>query len=146
MKKISLFIFIMLLLIPFSVLAEELPSVKTLTAKANKSTINFNGTIEDGSHAVMCKLLNEKNEEIDLLSVAVSEEKFNGSFENVSNGTYNVACANYEGGEIEKIEVLVNESNNPKTSDSIFRYIMILLISSMGIFIGSVYLKKNRSL
>lgn len=141
MKKISLFIFIMLLLIPFSVLAEELPSVKTLTAKANKSTINFNGTIEDGSHAVMCKLFNEKNEEIDLLSAAVDEEEFNGSFENVSNGTYNVACANYEGGKIEKTEVLVKGSSNPKTGDSILKYIVEFLISIIGIITGYVYLK-----
>ena len=146
MKKNSLFIFIMLLLIPFSVLAEELPSVKTLTAKANKSTINFNGTIEDGSHAVMCKLFNEKNEEIDLLSAAVDEEKFNGSFENVSNGTYNVACANYEGGEIEKTKVLVNESSNPKTGDSILIYTVLFLISSIGMIIGNIYLRKQRSL
>ena len=100
MKKLYLFLISLLLIIPFSVYAATTPRVLTLTAKSSGTTINYEGTIEEGSHAVMCKLYNSDNQEIDLLSSAVDNKAFEGSFENVEKGKYTVACANYEGGEI----------------------------------------------
>lgn len=144
MKKINLLVFLMILLIPFSVLADTNPSVKTLKTDTKKSTINYNGTMEDGSHAVMCKLYNSKGEEIDLLSSSVEDNKFSGSFTDVSSGTYNVACANYEGGEIKKVEVTVDTSKNPKTSDTGIYSIAMIIMSMFGLFGSALYLKKEK--
>lgn len=150
MKKISLFI-VSMLLIPVSILAATTPKIVTLTAENSGSTVNYSGTTEEGSHAVMCKLYNSDNEEVDLLSSPVDNESFKGSFTNVSNGTYNVACANYEGGEVKKVEVIVGNvdtesiTNNPNTYDAGIRNAIILsIISIVGIVCICIYLKKKK--
>ena len=98
MKKLLVFV---LFLIPICfVSAATNPKVVSLTATADNNTIKFNGTMEDGSHAVMCKLYNTSDEELDLLSTAVAESKFEGTFTVSEKGDYKVACANYEGGDI----------------------------------------------
>ena len=66
--------------------------------------------MEDGSTAVMCKLVDSSEKEKDLLSSAVDNAAFSGSFENVPNGTYNVTCANYSGGDWKKVQVEVKDS------------------------------------
>ena len=152
MKKIRLLILTVLFAIPFTVQAATSPSVKTLEATTSGSTINYNGTMEDGSTAVMCKLYNSDNEEIDLLSSAVDDHAFSGNFANIASGTYNVACANYEGGEVKKVEVVITDSvttettsNNPKTYDAgLTKPIAILTISAIGIVGSIVYLKKKQ--
>ncbi len=157
MKKLSLFIVSILLLVPISVFAAEY-KVETLEAKANGSTINYNGTMEDGSTAVMCKLKNSKDEEVDLLSSAVDSNKFEGSFEGVAKGDYKVVCANYEGGEIKEVEVTVEtetidsvvtsttskkSSKSPKTGDSITKYIILVVLAIVGIGYSVFKLKKG---
>ena len=124
MKRFSLLCLSILLLIPITVKAASAPNIKTLEASTLENTVKYNGTVDDGSYAVMCKLFNEDNEEISLLSSAVENGTFNGTFTGVSKGTYNVACANYEGGEFKKAEVIVNYTNtsneskeNPKTGE-----------------------------
>lgn len=167
MKKISLFILTVLLIIPFGVKAATNPAVKTLEANASGSTIDYSGTMEDGSYAVMCKLYDSSDEELDLLSSSVDNNKFEGSFTNVPNGTYNVSCANYEGGEIKTVSVTINndaeDSNsdetitttssnasanvgtkNPKTGDNIMNYLIVLVISVIGLTINTICVKKEK--
>ena len=147
MKKIS-FLVLSLLLIPFSVKAATSPNVKTLEASAKDDTVTYNGTMEEGFYAVMCKLFNDKDEEIDLLSSAVSEGTFTGAFTNVENGTYNVSCANYEGGEFKKAEVIVNytvaDKTNPKTGDNILLYVLTFGVCVAGITGAGTALNKRR--
>ena len=107
MKKTSLFILTLLLMIPFCVFADDDPKVLTLNAEANENIISYEGTTEDGAHAVMCKLLNSSNEEIDKLSVAVNNMEFTGSFTTTATGNYKVTCANYEGGAIKEANVSI---------------------------------------
>lgn len=107
MKKISLLVLPLLLLIPLKVLGIENPKVLTLSANNESLEITYNGTVEAESHAVMCKLYNSSDEEIDLLSLSVDNNSFSGSFTVPDYGSYTVACANYEGGEIKKTEISV---------------------------------------
>ena len=121
MKKLGLLV-VSLLLLPFIVSAASLPSVKTLDASTSGLTIKYNGTMEDGSYAVMCKLYDSDSNEIDLLSTSVSEKAFEGTFEVASAGKYTITCANYEGGAIKSVEVEVKEEvkeNTPNTFDNI---------------------------
>ena len=142
MKKVS-FLLLSILLVPMTVKAALAPSVKTLEASAVNNTINYNGTVEDGSHAVMCKLLDKDNKEVDLLSSAVDNGAFTGSFNNVAKGTYTVSCANYEGGEFKKAEVEVTV-DNPKTGDNMMLYCSVLAVSVVGIAGLGVVLNKRR--
>ena len=97
MKKL-MFVLTILFLIPMTALAASTPRIITLEADATEGNIKYNGTVEPNSYAVMCKLYNEKDEELDLLSSPVSEEKFDGNFTVTESGNYKIACANYEGG------------------------------------------------
>lgn len=144
-----------LLVIPFSVHAAN-PKVLTLTTEEKAGTIEYSGTTEDGSHAVMCKLYNEENEQVDLLSTAVDNKNFTGSFKDVEKGKYTIACANYEGGEITKTEITVGseteevkeektelkEETNPKTNDNIKTYIITLGLSMITLTGITIYQKK----
>ena len=162
MKKFSVLL-IILLLFPFIyVEAASTPRVLTLDATTSDTTITYNGTIEDGSYAVMCKLLNNNNEEIDLLSSSVTNNSFEGSFVVSEKVNYKVACANYEGGDIKEVEVSfdddtvtdinknntnakkVNNASNVKTSDNIIIFIMIGIISMCAI-ISLIIIKKKRA-
>ena len=108
MKKLSLWLFSLLLLIPFTVKADN-PKVKTLSTENNGFEIIFNGTIENDSHAVMCKLYDNNEKEIDLLSVEVDKGAFNGSFVVSDKGKYTITCANYEGGEIKNVDTEIKD-------------------------------------
>ena len=158
MKKGHLLI-LSLLVIPFGVLAAN-PKVLTLTGEANENTISYNGTTEEGSTAVMCKLYNSESEEVEKFSSAVDNKKFEGSFENVEAGEYTVYCANYEGGEIKNVKVTVEEQKeevkeetkeetvekkeekNPKTNDNIKTYIITLGLSMITLTGITIYQKK----
>lgn len=142
MKKLKLFIVSVLLLIPFTVNAAE-PKVTSLDAKVSSGTISYNGTMEDGSHAVMCKLYDSNSKEIDLLSSAVDSNKFEGSFTVSSKGTYKVSCANYEGGEITEKTVEVIKVKNPKTGDKIVLYLVVGIISLVGVGCLTLRFKKQ---
>ena len=143
MKKI-LFLMICLFAIPTCILAAN-PSVKTLEMTNDSGTIKYNGTTEDGVYAVMCKLYNSKEEEIDLLSSSVENSKFEGSFTVSTSDNYKVACANYEGGEFKTVEVSVGKddinTSNPKTYDNIGYYIAILGICVIS---GIVLMNKKK--
>ena len=147
MKKYLVLLLALLLVSPLNAFAEEKqPKVLKLEASSEGSTIKYKGTTEDGSHAVMCKLLAKTEEEVDLLSSAVSENAFEDEFKDVPAGTYTVACANYEGGEIEKAKVTVEkDSSNPQTHDAGIRNsIIILSISIIGIAACVGYLLKKK--
>ena len=118
MKRIKYILLAFLLALPITVFAAD-PAVLTLNASATGSTVNYDGTMEDGSTAVMCKLVDSSEKEKDLLSSAVDNGSFSGSFENVPNGTYNVLCANYSGGDWKKVEVEVKDSTATETNDVI---------------------------
>ena len=152
MKKLSLFLVSILLIIPFAVKAAS-PSVKTLDATVDSSTIKYSGTMEDGSYAVMCKLY-KGDDEIDLLSSAVDNNKFEGEFTVSSKGEYKIHCANYEGGEIKNITVSVDvesdkasskedNKSNPKTGDKVMIFVSMLVVSIIGFGI-TVVLKKRK--
>jgi len=141
MKKLSIFLVSILLLIPFTVSA--LPKVESLDAKVSKNEITYNGTMEDGSTAVMCKLYDSKSNEIDLLSTQVDDNKFEGSFTVNTKGDYKVSCANYEGGEILEKTVSVTDVKNPKTGDNIIMYVSLGVIALLGIGFIAFRLKKQ---
>ena len=137
MKKISLII-VLLLILPLAVLAEEEEfKVLTLTTEVDGANINYSGTTEEGSHAVMCKLYDADNEEIDMLSSAVEEEEFSASFVVTEEGDYTVSCANYSGGEFKTATATVGEvknANNPNTYDAGIKSILVLIVSVVGMF------------
>ena len=139
MKKVLLAL--LLIILPVTVFAE--PAVTKLELSNDKQTITFKGEMEDGSLAVMCKLYNSKDEEVDLYSTSVDEKKFEGSFIVTANDTYKVSCANYEGGEI-KSETIVVKNANPKTGDSIYLYLTIGFISIIAIIGCTKFFKKEK--
>lgn len=110
MKKLGLLL-CGLFILPFGVFATSNPKVTEINTDVYKNVISYTGTTEKGSHAVMCKLYNSKGDEVALLSTAVDNTKFKGKFNAPAADTYTIACANYEGGEIKKIEVTVEEKN-----------------------------------
>ena len=164
MKKI-LFI-LTLLFIPFGVLAATGPTVLTLTAESDGSTVNYEGTISGNSTAVMCKLLDANDGQADMLSTDVDNGAFSGNFTGVANGTYTVACADYDGGEVKTADVVVGDgttatdetsttssssakttTSNPKTYDEGIRNSIILFVICVAGVIGSsIYLKRRKSL
>ena len=149
MKKIVCLI-ISLLLIPVCVYADN-PKVTSLKTEINNLTIKYSGTVETGSHAVMCKLFDKDNKEIDKLSSAVDNKKFSGSLLASSDGEYTLSCANYEGGEFKSVNLTINsnekkdEANvkNPKTLDSIVKYAILMVISIIGFISAKLYFKKK---
>ena len=155
MKKI--FLIIALFIIPTCVFAADLPKVTKLDAILSNKEIKYNGEVEDGSYAVMCKLLSDE-EEIDLLSSPVSDNKFDGSFTVSDNGDYEIACANYEGGEIKKVSVTTDDKTkeeetkeevkdevkeaNPKTGDNIVTYVTLGILSLIGLTLAYLFKKR----
>ena len=141
MKKLGLLI--LLLVLPFAVNAATSINVKSLDASVSGTTINYNGEMEDGSVAVMCKLYDGDNE-IDYLSSQVNSNKFEGSFSVDKAGTYKLRCANYEGGEIKEVEVTTTENKtNPTTKDPIYTYIAIGAVALIVIGVVVVFLTKK---
>ena len=149
MKKISLLVLTIVLLIPITVFAAVTPRVLTVDAKADSSTINYTGTTEDGVYAVMCKLYDSSDNEMDLLSSQVDNKEFKGSFSNVAAGTYKVSCARYEGGEVVSDDVPIEgelTTANPKTGDSILVYVLALVVAVLGTVGGTLYIRKTKKL
>ena len=147
MKKLGLLL--MLFILPLSVSAASV-NVKSLDATTEGKTIKYNGEMEDGSVAVMCKLYNGE-EEIDYLSSAVDSNRFEGSFTVTSDGTYKVACANYEGGEFKSTDVVVkeetteeeNKESTPNTYDNILSIVAIAGISLATLVGITLYIRKE---
>ena len=110
-KKSLLALLISAFIFPAIVNAAD-PEVSTLEPSVSDKVISYSGTVKNGSHAVMCKLLNSKSEEIDMLSSEVDSNKFSGSFEVTEAGKYSVSCANYEGGKFVTKEVEVSEDTD----------------------------------
>ena len=148
MKKISLLVLTILLLLPITIFAATTPRVLTVDAEADGSTINYKGTTEDGVYAVMCKLYDSSDNEMDLLSSSVDSKEFKGSFSNVAAGDYKVSCARYEGGEIVSDDVMVagDVTANPKTSDNVLTYVLILVVALAGVIGGTLYIRKTKKL
>lgn len=155
MKK--LLFLIALFIIPTCIFAVNLdkPKVTKLDATTDKFEIKYNGEVEEGSYAVMCKLLNDE-EELDLLSSPVDDNKFDGTFTVTENGKYIVSCANYEGGETKTVDVTVEDKEeqkqdkeevkeeNPKTGDNIITYIVVCSISIVALCC-IILLKKRKN-
>jgi len=147
MKKLGLLL--MLFILPLSVSAASV-NVKSLDATTEGKTIKYNGEMEDGSVAVMCKLYNGE-EEIDYLSSAVDSNRFEGSFTVTSDGTYKVVCANYEGGEFKSTDVVVKEEtteeekkeSTPNTYDNILSIVAIAGISLATLVGITLYIRKE---
>lgn len=149
MKKINLLILTVLFMLPFAVKAAEEPKVLTVKTEVDKTTIKYEGTTEDGVYAVMCKLYNSDKEEIDMLSSAVDNKKFNGTFTVPKKGEYKVVCANYDGGEIKEATVKISEDkpkDNPKTYDEgIIKYIILIGVAVVGIAGTLIYKKMKKT-
>ena len=144
MKKILTFIIGLIIFIPFSVKAI---AVNELKATISGNTISYNGTMEDGSYAVMCKLLDKDSNEIDMLSTAVNSNAFEGTFTVESNGDYKVSCANYEGGDIKtvdvKVETATETTKTVPTGDNVKTYVIVAIASIITIAGATVYLKRR---
>ena len=128
MKKIITLLLAVILLTP-AVKAAEL-NIKELTTKTENNTIKYVGTTDEGVLAVSCSLFNSKNEEIDISSNAVDNNKFEGTFTVTKGDTYTVKCANYEGG---KIITATEKVENPATGDKVLKYGIILGICVLGL-------------
>lgn len=129
-KRIITVLLAVTLLIPV-VKAAEL-NVKTLEVKNDNGTLKYSGTTDEGVLAVSCSLFNSKDEEIDISSNQVDDNKFDGTFTVTKGDKYTVKCANYEGG---KIVTATEEIKNPATGDNLTNYIFLLTISIAGIVI-----------
>ena len=143
MKK-YLSLLIVLLAVPFVVNAAE-TDVVSLDATATGATINYSGTTGEDSVAVTCKLLTADGEGIDILSLQVDDKAFTGSFTVTKKGEYEVACANYEGGDFVKKSVTVKETSNPKTLDNIVTYISLAVVSLVAIVLIALKIKNNKN-
>ena len=137
---------VLLLLLIFPLTASAATSnvnVKTLDVSASGKTIKYNGEMENDSVAVMCKLYNSDNKEIDYLSSAVNNHKFEDTFTVSDTGKYTIYCANYEGGEILSKEVEVKEEQTPETLDNIVTYVLIGGISLSILALIAIFYKKQ---
>ena len=76
MKKLVTLLLAVVLLTPVVKAAD----LKTLETKNDNGILKYSGTTEDGVLAVSCSLFNSKNEEIDISSNQVDNNKFEGSF------------------------------------------------------------------
>ena len=140
MKKLG--ILLLLFVFPMVVNAASI-NVKSLDASASGKAIKYSGEMESGSVAVMCKLYNGEDTEVDYLSSSVVSSKFEGTFTVSDAGKYKVSCANYEGGEIKSVDVEVKEEATPATLDNIITY-LILGIISLSLIVGiGMYFKKQ---
>lgn len=98
MKKI-LTLLVLLLIAPIIVLADE-PKVTSVDVTKSSNVITFSGETDPGLLAVMCKLLDDGDHEVNMKSVEVDNNAFEGTITAPAVGEYTVACANYDGGEI----------------------------------------------
>lgn len=140
MKKIITLLLAVVLLTPV-VKAAEL-NVKTLEIKNDNGTLKYTGTTDEGVLAVSCSLFNSKDEEVDISSNQVNNNKFEGTFTVTKGDTYTVKCANYEGG---KIITATEKVENPKTGDNIIIYGGLLLVGILGLAGLTIYNKKKTS-
>lgn len=129
MKKRLLTLLLAVVLLTPVVKAADL---KTLEIKNDNGTLKYSGTTEDGVLAVSCSLFNSKNDEIDISSNQVNDNKFEGSFVVKEKDTYTIKCADYEGGKIISAQ---EEVKNPSTGDSLTKSLLLLTISAAGIVI-----------
>ena len=141
--KRYLSLLIVLLAVPFAVNAAE-TDVVSLDATVSGGKISYEGTTGEESVAVTCKLYNSEGKEIDVLSSQVDDKAFTGSFTVAKNGNYEVACANYEGGDFVKKSVTVKETSNPKTLDNIILYISLATVSLVAIILIALKIKNNK--
>lgn len=150
MKKIILALLIFVL--PVTVFAAVPPIVSKLELSNDKGVIKFIGETAlppeysngEPSYAVMCKLFNSEEDQIDILSVEVNEDKFEGSFTVTKNDTYTVYCANYDAGEIKSESIKVDDIVNPKTGDNTILYVLGSLFALSLILIAVFCLKDNK--
>jgi len=141
MKKKLLTILLAVMLLTPVIKAAEL-NVKTLTATLSNKTVKYSGTTDEGVLAVSCSLF-YKDDEIDISSNQVNNNKFEGTFTVSKEDKYTVKCANYEGGKIVEAKTEETKEKNPTTGDSISKYIMILIISTLGIIINKKRIREN---
>lgn len=106
-----------LLFLPISVLAVS-PSVLSIDTSVDSNRINYSGTTEGDVYAVMCKLY-KGDTEIDMLSSAVSNNQFEGSFDVKNDGDYKVSCADYDGGSIKSKSVSLGSEKYTVSSDDV---------------------------
>ena len=153
MKKIILALLI--LIFPVTVFAAVPPIVSKLELSNNKGVIKFSGETAlppeysngEPAYAVMCKLFNSEEDQVDILSVEVNEDKFEGSFTVNKNDTYTVYCANYDGGEIKSETIKVDDIVNPKTGDLIELYCLVFAFCIAALILALMapkYLKKRK--
>ena len=135
MKKLVTILLAAVLITP-TIKAAEL-NVKTLTATIENKIVKYSGTTDEGVLAVSCSLF-YNDEEIDISSNQVNNNKFEGTFTVSKEDKYTVKCANYEGGKIVEAttEKETTKKENPKTGDNVLTYITVLTISAAGLMIN----------
>ena len=142
MKKI-LCLLAVLLMLPITVFAAN-PAVLTLDAKADNLIINYTGTVETGSTAVICELYDSSDVKVDYFSSEVNNGAFEGSVTSPKAGTYKLRCAHFEGGAVKEVEVSTVNTANPSTGDPIFTYIAIGAVALIVVGIIVVILSKKK--
>ena len=146
MKKYVLLLIIAIFPFAFASAATA-PQVVSLETTVEGNVIKYNGEMEDGSFAVVCKLIDKDDKEVQDFSSAVDNHKFSGSFTVETAGDYTVRCAHFEGGEVKGAEATVTEvpSTNAKTGDIVMLYVVMLIVGVVGAGAVTFYLvKKSR--
>ena len=153
-KTISpVFAFALLILIPLS--NAQAKTITSMTVIESNGTIAIKGTAEDEVLAVAIMVYDETETNLITIETASVDEDNNFDYSiEVEKGTYVVKAADYDGGEYVTKKVSVGTTNEnasttssdskiPNTGDTIIIFVVLLVISVLGLGIA-VLLKKRK--
>lgn len=149
MKKIILFIVATFLVLPFTVNASA--DITNLSASYSNNSVTITGDTSDSILAVAVILYDSTGTSIlRMVTDSVSNDSFNTKIDSINleaGSTYIVKVANYDGGNYYetsfKVASTTTIEDNPQTSDNIFGYIMLGIISIIGITSTGIIVKKK---
>ena len=141
-KLLSILILVLFVVLSPKALAAE---GKVLTADATEDktgVITVKGTTEDSVIAVSVSVYDENGEFIKVVHGQVNDDNTYLVTIEMEAKKYIVRTANYDGGEY--VEKTVEPSNsNVKTGDSIYNYVIMGIVSVIGIVGASLFIYKK---
>lgn len=148
MKKNILGIFLIglfaMLLIPTNTFAG---TISTIDVAESNGNITASGTTGTGVDAIALVIYNGDNL-VSMETCSVDNNDYSCTFSKTfSNGTYIVKVADYNGGDYVSKKIIINngtKASNPNTGDGILTYVIIGIVSLIGILLTTVLLKKKR--
>ena len=152
MKKIILTLIMTLTIMMMPIV--KAANITTMSASESTSgEITISGTVEDSVIAVATLIYDSKGENlITMQTVQVNDDNtYNATF-TLDAETYVVKVADYSGGNYKTATISPNtttsgvsssEDYNPKTGDNILLYVVLGLISLVGLSSIAIYFKKT---